>query len=397
VRKRIKALAAFTFAFTAIAIVMMGGVRDAGSTEPRASHDGLAVEPIAASTTVPTESSVLIAMGHLAQPANTFWELFVRKAGDTSWVLDTPPGVASNGGLVASAPPTGALTIGFLVSADLKFSPVARASQVGTTWSGGELPFPLTAVPDALAVGPAGDTLALVGKNGESIVMSADLSTWHAVTTTKALARATSTCARQRVTAVAYTAGSQPLLGLACARAARIGILTPADSSGAQPSGWHAVGPSLPTSGNAASVIRLVSTATGPVGLAQLGSVTRMSLVAFWDQGSTLQWSTSGTLPVPSGWSVKATATGGGGGQGVAVLLGSGDHRRVEEVTAPDALWANVPDPPRGASGVSIVGTEINTFVVRGSDLAVWAWSPGSSGWHRTAAIVVPVPYESSS
>jgi hypothetical protein len=46
---------------------------------------------------------------------------------------------------------------------------------------------------------------------------------------------------------------------------------------------------------------------------------------------------------------------------------------------------------------VSGAGAEIDTFVVRGSHLAVWAWSEGASGWRRTAWITVPVPYGSSS
>jgi hypothetical protein len=274
---------------------------------------------------------------------------------------------------------------------------LARTPKVGAAWSGGELPFSLIAAPDALAVGPTGETLALVSKGGESIVSLTELSTWRTVTTAKALHRATSSCAWQRITAVAYTAPSQPLLGLACARAGQIGVLAPTNDAGVQPSGWHEVGPSLPTDAHAASVIRLETTATRPVGLARLGSARRMSLVAFWGPGPGVQWLLSGDLSVPTGWTVKATATGGGAGQGVAVLLGSGDQRRVEEVTGPGASWSSVPDPPRGTSGVSEVGTEIDTFVVTGSDLAVWTWSPGSVDWHRTAKIVVPVPYGSSS
>jgi hypothetical protein len=381
------------FALAGIALIMTGGTGYARS----APHEDLAAMPLTASSTTPTESSMLIAMGHLKQPANTFWELFLRLAGKTSWVLDTPPGVASNGGLVASDPTAGPLTVGFFISADLKFSPVARASNGGTTWSGGELPAPLATTPDALAVGPTGETLALVGKADERIVTSGDLSTWHTVTTTKALAGATSTCAWQRVTAVAYTAQSQPLLGLACTRAGEIGILAPSVSSSVQPSGWRNIGPSLPAGVGAASVVRLDTTASGTMGLAQLGSATRTSLVAFWGQGSADQWSQSGALPVPKGWTVEATATGGGAGQGVAVLLGAKEQRRVEQVTGPGTPWVAVASPPPGASGVSEVGTEIDTFVVTGSDLAVWAWTPGSVGWRRTATIVVKVPYGSSS
>jgi hypothetical protein len=119
--------------------------------------------------------------------------------------------------------------------------------------------------------------------------------------------------------------------------------------------------------------------------------------VALWGQGATGDWSQSPALPVPTGWTVKATATGGGTGQGVVVLLGSGDQHRVEDVTGPGAPWVTVAKPPPGVDGVSDVGAEIDAFVVTGSRLATWAWTPGSVGWHRTASITVPVPYGSSS
>ncbi len=119
--------------------------------------------------------------------------------------------------------------------------------------------------------------------------------------------------------------------------------------------------------------------------------------MAFWGNGSTAQWAGSATLPVPAGWSVKATATGGGSGEGLAVLLGSGRTRRVEVVAGPDASWVTLPPAPRGASAVSDVGTEVDTFVVAGSHLAVWTGDAGAAGWGRSASITVPVPYGSSS
>jgi hypothetical protein len=119
--------------------------------------------------------------------------------------------------------------------------------------------------------------------------------------------------------------------------------------------------------------------------------------VGFWGNGSTAQWNGSATLSIPAGWSVKATATGGGSGQGFAVLLGSGDKRRVEAVSGPGASWVTLPQAPQGASGVADVGAEVDTFVVASSDLAVWAWSNGAAGWSRTAKMSVPVPYGSSS
>ena len=61
------------------------------------------------------------------------------------------------------------------------------------------------------------------------------------------------------------------------------------------------------------------------------------AIVAFWGGGSTDQWSGPTPFPVPVGWSVRATATGGDSGQGLAALLGSGAERRVEVISGPGA------------------------------------------------------------
>jgi hypothetical protein len=353
---------------------------------------------IGASTTTPTGSSVLIAMGHLNNPSETFWELLVRPVGSASWVLRTPPGVASNGGLALAASPSGHLTVGFLSSAHLKFSPVAKSTDGGQHWSPGELPSSLTSAPDAMAVGPTGEALAIVGAVGRSVLQSSgDLSTWKPLTSVNVLARAARSCGAREVTAVAYNAAGRPLVGLNCAHQGKVGILAAETPPSSASSGWRDIGPSLGEGSGAAVVTRLVSSAAGVAGLAQVYSERRVSVVAFWGNGSSAQWSGPTSLSVPPGWSIKATATGGGSGQGLAVLLGSEDRRRVEVVAGPGVSWTTPPPAPAGASGMSVVGTEIDTFVVTGSHLAVWAWTEGDAGWRRTASITVPVPYGSSS
>jgi hypothetical protein len=46
-------------------------------------------------------------MGGSAAEHNNFWQLFVRPAATGKWRLATPPGVASNGGLVVASPGAG--------------------------------------------------------------------------------------------------------------------------------------------------------------------------------------------------------------------------------------------------------------------------------------------------
>jgi hypothetical protein len=311
--------------------------------------------------------------------------------------LHTPPGVASNGGLTLAASPSGLLTVGFLSSAQLKFSPVAQSTDGGDHWSPGELPSSLTSVPNALAVGPTGEPLAIVGAAGRSVLQSSgDLSTWKTLTKVNVLASAALSCGVREVTAVAYNAAGRPLVGLNCAHQGKVGILEAKapPSSGSSP--WHDIGLSLGEGSGDAFVTRLVSTASGVAGLAQVRSERGVSVVAFWGSGSSAQWTGRTSFSVPPGWSIKATATGGGSGQELAVLLGSGDRRRVEVAAGPGVSWTTPPPVPVGASGVSIVGTEIDAFVVTGSHLAVWAWTKGAAAWRRTASITVPIPYGSS-
>ena len=120
------------------------------------------VVPLPSSVTVAARTSVVLPMGHLDDPANTFWQLFLRPTGGGAWRLETPPGVADNGGLVVSLPSAGPLTAGFLTSADLHFSPLAQTVDGGSTWTPGQLPTALVAVPDALVRGRSG---ALTGQH----------------------------------------------------------------------------------------------------------------------------------------------------------------------------------------------------------------------------------------
>lgn len=394
-----KVLLSAAIAASLVGILITGG-SSAGGASSLATADVAVALPISASTSTEAESSMLIAMGHLHDPSNTFWELFLRTSGSASWVLHTPAGVASNGGLTLAAPPSGPLLAGFLTSAYLRFSPVAQSTDGGATWSPGELPSPLTPVPNALAVDGSGRALALVSqsRDGQRVMTSSDsLATWRTLSSDRALEQSVPTCHLQEVTAVAYTVTSQPLLGLACDQGDVVGLLVPAISSGAPRSGWRNVGPSLPAGLRAPSVIRLQDTVNGLTGLAQARSGTGSSLVAFWGMGSSEQWLQTTPLPVPKGWTVKATAIGGGTGQGVTVLLGSGARRRIVDVVTPGAPWVTFPASPREASGVAAVGNEIDAFVVDGSHLTVWTSTSARSPWHRAASISVPVPYGSSS
>jgi hypothetical protein len=374
------------------------GRGDSGPGSPASASGGTGALLVsgAASATV---SSLVIPMGHLGDPANTFWQLFLRPVGSASWSLRTPPGVADNGGLVAALPPTGPLTTGFLPSADLTFSPIAQSTDGGGSWSPTALPTALVGVPDALTASASGRVLALVREAGQTVLSSpAGLSTWNRLVSTGIVAREDPTCRVSAISAVAFGADGQPLLGLACAAAGHIGMVaTSVPSSTGDAPEWHDVGPAL-TTGRAgtATVARLQSTPGGAAGLAVVRSSSASSLVAFWSMGSIDRWVESRPTTVPAGWTLESTMVDDGQ-RGVTVLLASGSRRQIEEVAGGGSAWTTLPSPPAGTDAVATVGTETDAFVPSGSRLAVWAWSPTSSAWRRTALITVPIQYGSSS
>ena len=55
---------------------------------------------LATSLATATGTWAVAVMGGSAASHNNFWQLFVRPDGTSTWRLATPPGVASNGGLV---------------------------------------------------------------------------------------------------------------------------------------------------------------------------------------------------------------------------------------------------------------------------------------------------------
>jgi hypothetical protein len=90
--------------------------------------------PLATSLVTAQGAWAVAVMGGSAAAADNFWELFVRPPGASKWSLVTPPGVASNGGLIASGATGGtSLLVGLRPSQQLAFSPLATAATPGRT------------------------------------------------------------------------------------------------------------------------------------------------------------------------------------------------------------------------------------------------------------------------
>jgi hypothetical protein len=172
-------------------------------------------DPLDSSWATAQGSWAIVPMGHLGQQTDTFWQVLFRGSGAGRWSLVTPPGVATNGGIVGDSGPAGAVTVGVEPSRDLRYSPVARTTDAGVTWASGVLAWGLLDVPDAMSATPHGGVLALVRTGGGSLARSgATLTAWSIETTRRALASSAPghACGVTDLRAVAETAGTT-LLG----------------------------------------------------------------------------------------------------------------------------------------------------------------------------------------
>ena len=372
---------------------------------PAPAAGSVASVPLTAASTGTGAGWATLAMGRLADPLNTFWQLFYRSPHASTWQLDTPPGVASNGGLATSVSGSGTVLAGFGASLDLRFSPLAISSDQGLSWTGGVLSWALARVPDSLAVSDTGQELALVaggqqvgplgGTSGGVVSGSGGQAAWTGVVSTAALAAdpAASACRVRAITAVAYRpGGTGAVVGALCARSGRVGIFEQ-DGGG----GWVSVGPVLAGAAGT-QVVRLEDTAAGLSALVRTGSGNAARLAALWGSGAPgSAWTASGALTL-GGAALRSTATTPTGG---FVILTAGSHagaggRRSAAVADPASrAWQTLPAPPGDAA--SVVATPSGGFdalAPDGSTLVVDSLAGGS--WRRTQSIDVPIQYGSS-
>ncbi len=343
-----------------------------------------------------------LAMGQLDNPLDTFWELFDRTgctvaacSSTGGWALATPPGVASNGGLIPTANPDGALTVGFGTSLDLQFSPLAETGDRASTWSTGVLPGGLAGVPDALAASGPTLRLALLSNHGGEVVSStSDLDTWTPVVTERALATAARStgCALTALTGVAVAGPGpgypdQQYAGGACADGTAVPIYRLEGATG-QP-----VGPHLPAqAGTPIRVDRLVETAAGLTALVVTGSGRSAGLVLVTSPDGSAPWSVSAPLAT-AGRSIVSTSVTPTGGM-VVVLAGSPGGATASVISVGSA-WRTLPGLPwSNALVVAEPGGQFEALSSSGSTLDVDALV--GDGWQHRAGIEVPIQYGSS-
>jgi hypothetical protein len=378
---------------TLASLLVAGMVMSAGcgsaSRQPAAAAAPAQPPSLATSLVTATGTWAVAVMGGPAAEHNNFWQLFVRPAATGKWRLATPPGVASNGGLVVASPGAGSVVAGFRPSQDLSFSPLATTHDNGTAWTPGLLDAGLADVPDALAAAPGGGRLLALLAGGEVKLSGPGGTGWTMLATRRALAAspAGGRCGLGSLTAAAFSPSGAPLLAGSCARPGTAGIFAYAGGT------WHPAGPALPApyAHQQVTVLRLTTTADTTVALLAAGSGATARLLAAWSTGGGAHWVLSQPLALHG---ARFSSASSGPGGTVAVVL-AGNH--AQAIAGSAGSWLQLPALPAGTATLAPAGAGgWDALAVHGTKLAVWHLPPSGAAWATTQTISVPIAFGSS-
>jgi hypothetical protein len=350
-------------------------------------------------------SWAVVQMGGAAATHENFWELFVRPAGTTTWKLATPPGVASNGGLVMAATGATSLVAGFRPSQDLTFSPLVTTSDAGGLWSQNTPLSPgFGGGPYALAGTSDGRLLGLTDQ-GSIELRQGPGTAWTRLSTQHALAgsAATRACGITALTGAAWTPAGDPLVAAGCRKAGTAGIF--ALSAGA----WHRAGPMLPAilSRDQVNVVGLATTAGRTTAILAARSGARTSLMAAWSGDGGTHWTLSPALPVaPQAGvassapppSVESVSIWAGGSAGIVLTASRAGGASSGVIIGWQATgWRTLPPLPAGTATLAAGSRgQPQALSVSGGTMTALRLASGSAGWRLAQTMQVSIPYGSS-
>lgn len=362
-----------------------------GSAATPASVHDATVPPQSLATSLPTGSGTwaVAVMGGSAASHDNFWQLFVRPVGSGRWRLVTPPGVASNGGLVVAGLATGPVVAGFRPSQQLTYSPLATTHDDGTAWTPGLLNAGLADVPNAIATSPIGGRLLALLTNDEAELSTPGGTAWRRLATRPAIAASAAgrRCGLGGLTAAAFSPSGIPLLGASCSRPGTAGIFAYADGV------WHSTGPALTASyaRQKVTVLRLTATASDITALLAAGTGPAERLLAARSADGGAHWIVSPALSLRG---ARLTSASFGTGGAVALTIAG---NRAETLTATGS-WRRLPPLPGGtATLASGPAAGWDALAVHGARLTVWQLAPDARAWATTQTINVPIQFGSSS
>lgn len=330
----------------------------------------------------------------MSDPA--FWEVFVRSANSASWKLVTPPGVADNGGLVASPSGASSLAVAFRPSQDLVFSPLAATADGGASWSAGPpLEAAVAASPDSFAA--YGAKLVALLTDG-AVETSGDAgATWSVIAKPGAIAASAAGkgCGGAvRVTSVSFglatidPAGMNVLAGGTCGASGGGALFSYSPGPG-----WQRV--SLPVAGQLVRLTGAMALVQGKAGLSALWRGTGWYAYAPLASSGTPQpaptnWTGAATLPLSSPITASGTLAPGG----AWVLLSGG---RAATIAGPGTQWTLLPPVPAKTTLLA-AGPDgaTDALAASGTTLTVWRLAPRATVWQKVEAIGVPIQVGSS-
>lgn len=346
---------------------------------------------LATALVTPTAAWAVAVLGGPAARRDSFWQLFVRPATARRWRLATPPGVASNGGLVLAAAraagttddAAGLVVAGFRPSQHLAFSPLATSRDQGTSWTPGLLDAVLADVPDALAAAPGGGRLLAALSDGSAELSGPGGAGWRPLVTLRTLAMTAAgiRCGPGRLTAAAFSSSGAPLLATSCARPEVTGIFGYAGGA------WHRAGPVLPAAytRHGTTVLRLTTTAGLTTALLTAGTGPAARLLAAWSRRDG-HWALSAPLRLRG---AQVTSASPGPGGTMAVIL---DGRRAQVTAAQPGTWHPLPALPAGTATLAPAPPgDWDALAVHGTTVTVWQAAAGARGWTGTQVISVPI------
>lgn len=380
--------ASLLLAGTILAAALLAGCGSAASPTP-APATPAKPPSLATSLATTTGTWAVAVMGGSAASHNNFWQLFVRPAGSSTWRLATPPGVASNGGLVLAGRASGAMLAGFRPSQRLSYSPLAATTDNGKSWSPGLLDAGLADVPGALAAGPADGRLLALLTDGTAEMSGPRGTAWTRLTTRRALATspAGGRCQPESLTAAAFSPSGQPLLGAGCGRPGTAAIFSRTGRT------WQLTGPALPAaySHQAITVLRLTTTGGTTTALLAAGTGPAARLLAGWSADGGAHWTLSPALPLNG---ATLTTASSGPDSSLAITLSRG---RAAAIISAAGSWQPLPVlPPGTATLAPSPSGGWNALAVHGTQLTIWQAAPGAPSWASVQTLNVPVPFGSS-
>jgi hypothetical protein len=326
-----------------------------------------------------------------------FWEVLARAANSGTWRLVTPPGVADNGGLVASAGEAKSLTVAVLPSQDLVFSPIAQTANGGASWStGGPINAAVAASPGAFAAD--GSHLAALLRDGAVETSSDAGASWSTLAKPGAIAAspAAKGCGGAvQVTSLSFgITSTEVLAGGTCGTSGTTAIFSYSPGTGWQRESLPVAGPLVRLGGGTALV-------EGKAGLTELAYGFGWYAYAP-PSGSTPR-------PAPSGWDASAalpvtgpvTASGTLPAGGSWVLLSGGRAATIDgpsPANSAAARWTLLPPVPARTTVLAAgSGGAVDALAVSGTTLTVWQLAPKATAWSEVQAIDVPIQSGSSS